>query len=625
MVEHPYGWLSLFPPLVAIVLAIATRQVVVSLGVGVFVGALVLTGGDPVMAVTETFQNHIWEKFNESNLLYIFGFTAIMGGMVGVINRAGGMRGLVNVVSLLARNRVLGQLATWFLGLFVFFDDYANTVLLGNTLRPLTDRLKISREKLAYLVDSTAAPVSGLALISTWVAGELDYISSGIEKLPVAVDDWNAFTIFVDTIPYRFYVLLTLLFVPIVALMRRDFGPMYKAEMLAIDGEERFSATSRDEIEDPTSPAKETPARWFNAVIPVFVTVGAVLWLMYCSGYAEVVEATPDEAPTLREVFGDADSYGSLLWGSLYGLIAAIALVVPQRLLPINEVFKAAGAGVRLMVPALAILWMASTLSTMTGNKPPADVAQGDAKFSLAASALLQNDVALPDVLATIKDQGASLSQVASVAIQEANEEAVLQTELFNVGFDEPEVVALVSRIDFDDSGGPELKFQNRDHRLYTGAFLSGLVGDKLSPVWLPTIVFLLASFVAFSTGTSWGTMGIVMPLIIPMVYGVLSGSEVEVAPDHPIFLASVAGVLAGAIFGDHCSPISDTTVLSSQASGCDHVAHVRTQLPYAALVAVVSVLFGTLPIGFGVPVWLTLPAGVIALVVALRVLGKRV
>ena len=562
MIEHPFGWLSLLPPIVAILLAIVTQRVVLSLLVGVFAGGFVLEHGNPLPAVSNTLTIQLWPTLADVSKLKLFAFTLLMGSMIGIVNRCGGMRGLVDVVSGWARNRRGGQIVIWCLGLFVFFDDYANTLLLGTTLRPLADRLRISREKLAYLVDSTAAPVAGLAVVSTWVAVEIGYIQDGLDKLPVE-QGWNAFALFIQSIPYRFYVVWALLFVPIVAWFGRDMGPMLEAEQRAVRGQTEPVPTEGPVRPDPTSPNSLTPARWYNAVVPIAITVGAIMYLLYSTGRAHF---GADVDPTMWEVLGESNSYSSLFWGALAGALAAALLSLLQRLLTVRQILEAAGHGARLMVSALVILWLASSLSSMAGNQP-------------------------------------------SAADQKAAEVPLIESDAKPSG----------------DTPSPPNQYPYSAYRLYTGSYLGELLEESL-PLWLlPTLVFLLSVIVAFSTGTSFGTMGIIMPLAIPLAYSMLSSGGVMVSPTHPLFLAAVSSVLAGAIFGDHCSPISDTTVLSSQASGCNHVAHVRTQLPYALLVGAVSIVCGTLPIGLGVPVWLLLPLGPLLLAVLLRILGKPV
>lgn len=726
--EHPFGWLSLLPPLTAIVLAIITRRVVVSLLLGIFIGAMILTRCDLPTAIAQTCDEHLWHKLIDSDTLHVFFFTILMGTMVGMINRAAGMRGLVNALTPMASNRTRGQITTWFLGLFVFFDDYANTMLLGNTLRPLTDRLKIAREKLAYLVDSTAAPVAGLALISTWVAGEIDYVQTGINSLPVD-ESWNAFAIFVQSIPYRFYVLFALLFVPIVALLRRDFGPMLKAEQAAVAGvpgkadpASLETAGNTGSSSDPTAPDPSTPARWYNAVVPVVVTVGAVIYFLYTSG----AEAT--DSKKLMDIFGSSSSYTSLLWGALWGAASAYVMIVAQRLIPLRDLHQAAADGARMMIPALIILWLAQSMSGMTrhqdldqSHQPVVAALIKNGSDSEAIMRYLINDLEpdrqapaklldslkayvanryknyvsqLDDELKMHLEAGdyrdsSELSQWMSViekrAFRELQKdlEPVLQLiagpesfqayveglatdadrkQELTAGFEfcnqflskgtseKPLAIALAHWRGKLETGDQvidvlkvqpaaeyptfEYKYLYREKRLYTGDFLSGKLADlrqgngflaenfvKL----LPTLVFVLASIVAFSTGTSWGTMGIVMPIVIELTYSQLVLNGESVASSDPILLCCVGSVLAGAIFGDHCSPISDTTVLSSQASGCNHIAHVRTQLPYAILVGLVAIVFGTLPIGWGIPVWLMLPLGIAAMVGILYLVGTPV
>ncbi|MBC8870869.1 MAG: Na+/H+ antiporter NhaC family protein [Planctomycetes bacterium] len=532
MPEHPYGPLSLLPPLVAILLAIATRRVVIPLMLGIFAGALILEGWNPHLAVAAFFEDHLWRSLTAEGHLRVFTFTLLMGATVGVIHASGGMHGVVNALAPLARNRRSGQLTTWVLGLIVFFDDYANTLLLGGTMRPLADRLKISREKLAYLVDSTAAPVAGLALVSTWVAVEVGYINEGFAELPSGGVQVDGFAIFIATIPYRFYVLWALALVALVAVLRRDFGPMLAAERRAQDGSGLLCEDASVNRHKLVEPDDAIPQRWHNAVVPVTVVVSVAFCLLVATG-AKKVAADPTIEPSFFNYFANGDSYVALVYGSLAGLLSAIGWIGAQGIMSRPQFQTAALRGARQMLGALVILWLAWALSAMT---------------------------------------------------------------------------------------------REGDGCLQTGIYLSELLEQRVAAAWLPTIAFVLSSLVAFATGTSYGTMGILMPLVIRVTHQLLAsdGTSSVVALD-PIMTASIGGVLAGAIFGDHCSPISDTTILSSQASGCDHLEHVRTQLPYALLVGAVSILFGTLPVGFGVSPWLMLPLGIVALAVFLLLFGKRV
>ncbi|MCA9234555.1 MAG: hypothetical protein KDA44_03760 [Planctomycetales bacterium] len=595
MTPNPYGWLCLAPPIAAIALAIVTRRAVASLLAGIFVGALITSGYHPFTAIHDFFEVHMWPTFVESDRLRVFSFTLLMGAMIGVITAGGGMQGFVHLLTPFARTRRGGQLVTWVMGLAIFFDDYANTMLLGNTMQPVTDRLRVSREKLAYLVDSTAAPVAGISILSTWVAVELAYLQEGIDTLGGV--NATAFDLFVASIPYRFYVLLSLVLIPLLVLTGRDFGPMLAAERRALrDGSDTHAGHARPS-RDPGGNTPRRP-RAINAVLPIVVTLGVVVTLLYQTGGQKLaaraaaiaetasvgkiaattvlvsgnspiaaavlgaVDISPSQQPdpALRDVFGNADSTFALQYGALTGLLLAAVLCWGQRLLTADQIFVAAGQGARVVLPAIAILWCAAALSRMTGAK--------------------------------------------SVDGQ-------------------PSVVNGVETYEF------------RDHRLYTGDFLSHLLTAAetkdgahsdalpLSAKLLPTLVFILAAIVSFCTGTSFGTMGMLTPMVVTLAAAMLQTTGHNVDGSHPLLLAAVGSVLAGAVFGDHCSPISDTTILSSQSSGCDHIAHVLTQMPYALTTAAVAIVLGTLPVGFGAPVGVVLVAQVAGLASVVFFVGR--
>jgi Na+/H+ antiporter NhaC len=532
-IEH-YGYWSVLPPLLAVVLAMLTRRIVLSLFAGVFTACLVLSAGNPLRAVMRCVGEDLLQSLIKVEHLQVFAFTLLMGGMVGVIHSSGGMRALVLLLEPFASNRRRGQLFTWITGLIIFFDDYANTLLLGTTFQPVTDRLKISREKLAYIVDSTAAPVAGLAIISTWVAGEVNFIGTGLEQIGFRDSGGLAFFIFVETIVYRFYPLLALIFVGIVAQSGKDFGPMWWAEKRAL--EQNNGPMQESENALPTLAAVSSsrfmdnakPERGFLAIAPIGMLVGVLVVALLSTGLLETGKQS-----SWWEVVGAGDAYGALVWASLAGCLTAMLLSWSAKKGTWREIFVWAWRGFKMMSSALIVLWLAWTLADLTS---PSASGEG----------------------------------------------------------------------------------------LGTSVYLASLLGDTISPAWLPTLVFLLASAVAYCTGTSWGTMSILVPLVIPLAWKMLGGTS-EATLHTPIFSATVGGVLAGSIFGDHCSPLSDTTILSSRASGCDHMAHVWTQAPYALLTAGVSVVAGTIPIGFGVPIWITLPGAILLLCLAHRLLARNV
>jgi Na+/H+ antiporter NhaC len=354
------GWFSLVPPLLAIAFALLYREVVTALFAGVWLGALAVAGFNPLSATWRVIDQFVVPSLGDvdGGKTQIIVFSFLLGGMVGIISRNGGTVGIVEAVSPFARTARRGRIATWFAGLGVFFDDYANTLLVGNTMRPITDRLKISREKLAYLVDTTAAPIAAIVPVSTWVGYEISLIADGLriaaEQNPAASEGllaMNPFTVFMETIPFRFYPLLALYFAALTAFSSRDFGPMARAERRARTGGglHRPGASLMTDTSSHAMDAKPGAAsRWWNAAVPVLTVVVVVLAGLWTTGRASVGPDAP-----LRDIFGSADPFATLLWGSLAGCIVAIALSVGQRILTLGESIDAWLAGMRAMLLAM--------------------------------------------------------------------------------------------------------------------------------------------------------------------------------------------------------------------------------------------------------------------------------
>lgn len=530
-------WFSILPPLIAIFFALMFREVYSALTAGIWVGTGVIYYYQGAGFFTSVFKGflaiidtYILQSLNDGGHLSIILFSMIIAATVSLITKNGGMRGVVNKLSRYAKGPRSGSLITWLLGILVFFDDYANTLVVGNTMRPLTDRLKISREKLAYIIDSTAAPVASIAFVTTWIGAELSYIQDGINTLNL---DESAYGVFFGSLAYSYYPFFTLAFIFILVWKGLDFGPMLKAESRARKGLPSVGILNKEldaEYLEETSEAKGVKPRILNAVIPVLVIVlGTMTALLYTGWNKDVwADDTLGFFEKLSETIGGADSYISLLWASFASLLVALALTLSQRLLKLRSAMDAMVAGFKTMLPAVMIMTLAWSVALVTQH-------------------------------------------------------------------------------------------------LHTASFISNLLLDaNVSPYILPSITFIMASLVSFSTGSSWGTMAILYPLILPSGWMVAESSGLDYETSISIFHNITAAVLTGSVLGDHCSPISDTTILSSLASSCPHIEHVRTQLPYALTTGLVAILFGSLPAAFGVSSWILFPLGLIVIYFVIRLLGKK-
>ena len=513
------GWLSVLPPVVAILVALLLRNVIPALLLGIWLGATTLQSFTPAGAfrgLLDSFEVFVVAALADRDHAAIILFSFMMAGMVGIITRNGGMAAVVRRMVARARTAIGAQVSVWLLGLMIFFDDYSNTLVVGNTARALTDQLRVSREKLAYIVDSTAAPVVCLALATTWIGYEVGLVDAAIANIDTLNEP--AYTMFLKSIPYSFYPILAIVFVVAVSASGRDFGPMLAAETRARNGQVQPGFTQElPALHGDTLDAKPSvPERPVNAFLPILVLVAALLGSLYLTGNGE----------SLTEIIGSADAYKAMLWASFLGALTAAVLSLGQGILSTHEVVDAWFGGVRAAMFAMIVLVLAWSLSAVTES-------------------------------------------------------------------------------------------------LHTADYLVSVLAGNLSPQLVPATVFVLSAITAFTTGTSWGTMGILMPLVIPLCWAVMQQSGMDTPADMHILYSAIACNLAGAVWGDHCSPISDTTVLSSMASGCDHIEHVRTQMPYAFVVGSVALLIGTLPAGYGLSPLLLLPLGIALLAGVLFTLGR--
>lgn len=527
--RHIPFWLSVLPPLVAIAMALIFKEVVSSLFLGVFTGAF-LAGGMRIESIYYLLESvfgvvakYVVKALTDQGHISVIVFSLLIGGMVAIISRNGGMVGVVNKLARFAKSPRSAQLVSWILGVAIFFDDYANTLIVGNTMRPVTDKFKVSREKLAYIVDSTAAPVAAIAFITTWIGAELGYIDTGIKLLPNFDENLTPYAIFLSSLKYSFYPVLTLFFILLLIYTNRDFGPMYTAELRARSTGQvspaHHSAIEAESTEN-LNPVAAAPLKWYHAVVPVLTVIFTTIYGLVDTGfsnlYSQMLEqgvkvASPSWADVwgsigaletqseglvvkLGTLIGAADSFAALLWSSFAGVTVAIIMTIWSRIMRLSDTISTMTTGFKAMLPALIILTFAWSLALTT-------------------------------------------------------------------------------------------------EELHTATYLSTAVQGAISPHMLPVVVFLLASIISFSTGSSWSTMAILYPIAIPTSWAVSHAAGLDDFNSMEILLNVIAVVLGASVLGDHCSPISDTTILSSLSSDCAHIEHVRTQLPYALTVGIVSMI----------------------------------
>jgi Na+/H+ antiporter NhaC len=520
------GFLSIIPPLLAIALALIFRQVIISLILGIFSGAFFINGYNPITAFLRLIDKYVITAISDVSHTQIIVFTLLFGGVIGLISRSGGTLGIANSLSKLARTRRSGMIATWLSGLIIFFDDYANALVVGNLMRPITDKLKISREKLSFIVDATSAPVASIFIVSSWIGYEVGLIQDGLNAIGSPL---NAYSVFLDTIIFRFYPIAMLFFVFLVSVTNRDFGAMLKAERRAVE-EEKVSASSSS-INKLTETnelfGNEDKAKWYNGVIPIFLLVLITILGLIFTGIGSLKEQGITDYG-IRDIISNSNSYLALLWGSFSACVIAGIMIILQKILSLRETIDAWFAGVRSMLLAILILTLAWSIGAVTNEMRTAD-------------------------------------------------------------------------------------------------YIISLISETIDPRFLPVIVFAVCGLTSFATGTSWGTMAIMFPIVIPLSAAVTGMNHYSPADTHLILIGVVSSVLAGCVWGDHCSPISDTTILSSMASGCDHVDHVRTQLTYAITVSVVTMSLGDILTAFGLSPVIALLLIAAVLVAIIYLWGRRV
>ncbi len=526
-VEGPMPlWLSILPPLIAIVMALLLKEVISALFFGVLSGTFIMalySGQEPGTALgsglLRVMDTYVVGSIFDIDHAMIIVFTLTIGGMVKIISANGGMQGIVNWLLRRANGPRSGQLMTFVMDLCIFFDDYSNTLMVGNTMRPVADKLKVSREKLAFIVDSTAAPVVAIAFVTTWIGAELSYIQEGIDVIGLEA---SAYSVFVNSLKYSFYPLLTLCFVLMIIHSGRDYGPMLKAER-----EARTKVVSDSNSQDNSN----KQAHGIDALLPLLTLIFGTIIGLFITGYDSAIwqDSSQGFFTKLSETIGEANSYLALIWSSIVSLIISVIMTLYRGTLTFGKIMDEMVDGFKVMFNAVLILTMAWSIALVTKH-------------------------------------------------------------------------------------------------MHTAEFVSAiLLKLSLSPYIIPALTFLLAALIGFSTGTSWGTMAILYPLILPASWMLCQNQGLGVDATMPLFYSVVASVMAGSVMGDHCSPISDTTIMSSMASGCNHLQHVKTQMPYALTVGAVALFIGILPTSLGLPSWLAFVIAIAILGIIVRFVGKKV
>lgn len=481
---------ALVPPLIAIVLALLTKEVYSSLFIGILVGGLFYANFNPEGTILHIFQDGIVGSLTDESNVGILVFLVILGAMVCLMNKAGGSAAFGRFAGEKIKSRVGAQLATILLGVMIFIDDYFNCLTVGSVMRPVAEKHKISKEKLAYLIDATAAPVCIIAPISSWAAAVAGF-----------VDGEDSFVLFLKAIPYNFYALFTIFFMIMVVVMKADFGPMKKKEDAFVALAAKVEAVEK----------KDKEGKVIDLVFPIIaLIISCVIGMLYTGGFFGDTD--------FITAFSDSDADVSLMLGSFCAMVITIIYYLIRRSMNLKEAMSCIPEGFKAMVPAILILTLAWTLKGMT-----------------------------------------------------------------------------------DSLGAKE----------YVAALIEGSAEGLMG--LLPAIIFVIACILAFATGTSWGTFGILIPIVV----------DAFSSTDYTLMIIAISACMAGAVCGDHCSPISDTTIMASAGADCDHVSHVSTQLPYAIFVAVVSFVVYIVA-GFVKSFWICWAIGIVLILAGLLFFKRK-
>lgn len=526
-IRHLPDWLSIIPPLLAIALSLIFHEVITSLFLSVFVGVLLLIGfefSNVIPAFLRVIDSYILEVLRDSKHISLISFAFMVGGMIALIAKNGGLTGLVNKISAIAHSSRSAQLTTLFLSLSIFFDNYVNILIVGNTMRPITDKYKVSREKLAFIVSTTAASAASLAFFTTWTGAEMVYVHDAASYLRLGN---SAFSIFFKSLQFAYYPIFMLILTFALIVSKKDFNKMADAEVSArsagIKNEQNDKSIEKNierDIVEILHPESQNGGKWINAAFPLivlFITAIAGLIVtgtenIYQKMLGKGIPVTNQNLSSvwkhlhafdnrnisffqkLGELFGNGDFYIALLWSSFSSLLTAFLLTLLHKNLTLKRTTEIMIHGFRVMLSAIIILIFSWSLAEITED-------------------------------------------------------------------------------------------------LHATEYLSSVITGNIKPSLLPLVSFLLAATFAFSTGSVWGAMAILYPLLVPVSWMISASSGLSMSDTESITYNVIATILSGSVFGIHCSPVSDSTIMSSIASDCNHIQHIKTQLPYAATIALISIL----------------------------------
>mmetsp|Transcript_12418 Transcript_12418/g.22436 ORF Transcript_12418/g.22436 Transcript_12418/m.22436 type:complete len:794 (-) Transcript_12418:131-2512(-) len=543
------GGITVIPPLVTVFMAMLTREVLWALFAGIWCCAMIVYQGNVLTAFLRTLDTYLIESLGNIDHAFVIMFSWFLSGMIAVVSKSGGAHGIADVLIRVIRRKRGAMMTVFFLGFVIFFDDYANTLILGGTMRPITDSYFVSREKFAFLVDATTAPIASIAPISSWIGFELGLIQAELDVLAAAGEPvpTSAYDVFLKTIPSRYYPIFMLVFSFMMILSMREFGPMLHAERRAQFEHKLMSDSASVEqtvIDHSLEPDEDVPRRWWNAAVPILATFIVVLVGLILTG-VDGAKAN-GEPQTAANIFGNGDSYSSILWGSFVGSIVIWLMCRFQYIEDGHFVNQwAYWIKFKSHPTARPILTMKESLESWIGGVK-----------SLTTPVLVL-------------------------------------------------IMAWAIGTAVRDSGADNF-------------FSSALSSDSLDYRAIPTLTFIISGVISFATGTSWGTMSIMFPIVVSASWFASDG-------DDNILVLTISAILAGAVFGDHATAISDTTILSAMSSKCDLTHHVITQMPYALAVAVLSILIGYLPAGFAWEAWIGLVIGIFLVIAMVLLLGVRV